>query len=57
MYRLNLSKAADELAAEGTLDRQQAQLLIDALEAGSREGTFCAYGGYFVARGAVPSFR
>jgi len=55
LYGMNLVKAADELAAEGRLDRQRAQLLIDAVEAGSREGTFCAYGGYFVARGMVPS--
>jgi SAM-dependent methyltransferase len=55
MYGLNLSKAADELAADGRLDRQRAQVLIDALEVGSGDGTFCAYGGYFVARGMVPT--
>jgi hypothetical protein len=54
-YGLDLSQAADELAAAGHLDRQRAQLLIDALEGASREETFCAFGGYFVARGIVPS--
>jgi SAM-dependent methyltransferase len=53
-YGLNLSQAADELALAGRLDRQRAQSLIDALGAASGDGTFCAYGGYFVARGTVP---
>jgi SAM-dependent methyltransferase len=54
-YGLDLSQAADALAAAGHLDRQRAQLLIGALEIASRQGTFCAFGGYFVACGAVPS--
>jgi SAM-dependent methyltransferase len=53
-YGLDLSQAADELAAAKRLDRQQAAVLLDALEAASRDATFCAYGGYFVARGVVP---
>ena len=55
MYGLDLSQAADALAAAGHLGRQGAQLLIEALEVASREGTFCAFGGYFVARGIVPN--
>src|SRR5262249_10682788 len=52
-YGLNLSQAADELAAAARIDRQRAQQLIDALELASRDRTFCAYGGYFLARGVV----
>lgn len=53
-YGLNLSQAADDLAAAGRLDRAHAQALIEALDVASRDETFCAFGGYFVVRGSVP---
>jgi len=56
-YGLNLSQAADALSAAGELDRRRTQELIDALSTASRDGTFCAYGGYFVVGGAVPCTR
>lgn len=54
-YGLDLSQAADVLAAAAGLDRRRAQEVIDALERASRDRTFCAFGGYYVARGTVPS--
>ena len=36
-YGLNLSQAADELAAAGRLDRAHAQALIEALDVASRD--------------------
>lgn len=54
-YGLDLSQAADALAAAAGLDRRRAQEVIDALERASRDRTFCAFGGYYVARGTVPS--
>lgn len=54
-YGLDLSQAADVLAAAAGLDRRRAQEVIDALECASRDRTFCAFGGYYVARGTVPS--
>ena len=54
-YGLDLSQAADALAGPRGLDRQRAQEVIDALELASRDGTFCAFGGYFVVSGTVPT--
>jgi len=54
-YGLDLSQAADALASAGQLDRHRAQALIDALDAASHDKTWCAFGGYFVARGTVPT--
>jgi SAM-dependent methyltransferase len=54
-YGLDLPRAADTLAANGQLDRTRGQQLIDGLEAATRDGTFCAFGGYFVVRGRVPA--
>ncbi len=54
-YGLNLSQAADELAAAARIERQRAQQLIDDLERATRDRTFCAHGGYFLARGVAPA--
>jgi len=53
-YGLDLPQAADALAADGRLARGRAQTIIDDLAAASRNGTFCAFSGCFLARGHVP---
>jgi len=53
-YGLDLPQAADALAAEGRLARERAQTIIDDLAIANRDGTFCAFGGCFLARGRVP---
>jgi SAM-dependent methyltransferase len=54
-YGLGLPQAADVLADEGRLDRERSRAIIDALIDGSRNGTFCACGGCFVASGRRPA--
>jgi hypothetical protein len=49
-YGLDLSQAADALAAAGRLDRERAEVLIDGLQVASRDETFCSFGGYLIAR-------
>jgi SAM-dependent methyltransferase len=54
-YGLDLSQAADALIGAGRLDRQRAERLIEGLQVASHNETFCSFGGYFIARGTVPT--
>ncbi len=54
-YGLDLNGVADELAAEGKLDRARSAAAIAWLDEGSQAGAFFAYGGMVVARGTVPA--
>jgi SAM-dependent methyltransferase len=54
-YGLGLPQAADALAADGRLDRERGHAIIDALITASRNGTFCAFGGYFLVSARVPA--
>ncbi len=53
-YGLHLSEALDVLAAEGRLDREQGQAVLDELADANTNGTFCAFAGSFVAYGRSP---
>ena len=52
---LDLRGPAEELVAEGQLDRERAEAALTYLDAASRAGTFYSYGGLFAAAGRVPS--
>jgi hypothetical protein len=54
-YWMKLPQAADALAADGRLDRERGHAIIDALITASRNGTFCAFGGYFLVSARVPA--
>lgn len=55
LYGLDLRPAAEELVAEGRLDRARAEAALAYLDDASRDGTFYAHMAMFLAAGQVPA--